>query len=120
MSILQQLCFPGNWRNDKIYRSLRVLTEVATVYDDMSDSTIDVGVLDRPLLERRWVDGIFSGVQGQKPRSRLFSIISYFESGIHDVDPSQLKDVIAMSSADSLFVCLPVSNGRPTCGSVLR
>lgn len=120
VSILQQLCFPGNWRNDKIYRSLRVLTEVATVYDDMSDSTIDVGVLDRPLLERRWVDGIFSGVQGQKPRSRLFSIISYFESGIHDVDPSQLKDVIAMSSADSLFVCLPVSNGRPTCGSVLR
>jgi hypothetical protein len=98
----------------RLSHTLQILAHVATVYDDLPDTTIDIGVLNRPVIERRWAQKITDSHQvfgGRNPilRARAFSMISYFESGIHDVDPTQLNSVVALSSADSLFVCRPVS-----------
>lgn len=99
----------------RLPRTLRMLAAVATVYDDLPDTTIDVGILNRSLIDRLWARNIFPSEQftrGWSPaleQSNRFAIISYFESGIHDVDSTQLKNVIALSSTNSLFVCRPVS-----------
>ena len=37
-------------------------------------------------------------------RATAFICIAMFESGIYDIDPSLLENVIAMSSSDSVYI----------------
>jgi hypothetical protein len=103
--VVKRLCRLYATHQHRLSHTLQILARVATVYDDLLDMTIDIGVLNRPVIGRRWAKEILNGLD----RASTFSIISYFESGIHDVDPTQMDSVIALSSADSLFVCRPVS-----------
>jgi hypothetical protein len=82
------------------------------VYNDLPDMTIDVGILDRPIVETQWARDINIALDFHIPpptQKMAFAIIAYFESGIHDVDPKQLESVIALSAADSLFVSQQVN-----------
>ena len=124
---LGPLLYHPNSANRILGNTLRVLAFAAIVYDDLPDATVDVGIFGRSLLETHWArtmhfnypfaSPLQSGPQGSPQESLLgnptisaivFSLLSYFESGIYDVDPKQLHGVIALSSANSLFVPLSV------------
>jgi hypothetical protein len=107
--LLSRLCYLRGNDSDGLHRTVRILAVVATVYDDLPETNIDIGVLDRPFFERRWAREMFDQGKVSLGRPRSFAIISYFESGTHDIDPSQLQNVIVLSSTNSLFVCRPVS-----------
>jgi hypothetical protein len=110
-ALLKVLCHSYHAKKDQLLKTLKALSVVAKLYDNLPDTLVDVGVLDRTLTERRWARDMLddTGRERAATHRTYFSMISYFESGIHDVDPSQLENVIALSSADSLFVCRPVS-----------
>jgi len=106
LSLHNRLCVVGFSAIDPISKTLTVLAAAALVYDDMTDATIDVNILNSQLTEKQWAR--FGYSNPMQPEARL-SLISYFESGIHDVDPRQLENVIAVSYANSLFVASAVS-----------
>jgi hypothetical protein len=116
------LCQPDN-ANRILRHTLQALAFAATVYDDLPDATVDVGIFGRSLLETHWARMLRDSLdeiraprppeksalqRGSNDSSVVFSLLSYFESGIYDVDPKQLSNVIALSSANSLFVPLSV------------
>ncbi|KAF1846892.1 uncharacterized protein K460DRAFT_392372 [Cucurbitaria berberidis CBS 394.84] len=90
---------------DRLRKTMQALATAAIVYDDLPGVTIDVGILNRTVLERPWVQFSDDGLDNL---SMKFSLISYFESGVYDVPPSELQDVIALSSTNSLFVAGPL------------
>jgi hypothetical protein len=102
------LCVLGFTGEDPISKTLRALAVAALVYDNLADATIDVNILSSPLTEKHWASSMsLDNMSTSSPR--VLSLISYFESGIHDVDPKQLTNVIAVSYANSLFVDSAVS-----------
>lgn len=104
--------------NGILQDTLQALAFAAIIYDGLPDATVDVGIFDRSLLETHWARMIRGrhveteahvDVQpGSENGALVFSLLSYLESGIYDVDPKQLDKVIALSSANSLFVPLSV------------
>ncbi|KAH7408157.1 hypothetical protein DE146DRAFT_711785 [Phaeosphaeria sp. MPI-PUGE-AT-0046c] len=112
--ILSRLRFADSTSGGKLETTMRILAAVAAVYDDLPDTNLDIGILNRSLIETRWVRNIFplenllSAPTPVLNHGGKFAIIAYFESGFHDVDPTQLQNVIALSSTNSLFVCRPL------------
>ena len=100
--------------------SLTALASAANVYKLLPDATIDLRVTNRPLHRSRWVQKQWLSVDGQQPRSRLcqysaplsrpmtFACIANFESGTFDIDPEYLREVMAMSTGNSLFIAAPL------------
>jgi hypothetical protein len=112
-ALLSRLCYLRGNDSDGLHRTVRILAVVATVYDDLPDTNIDIRALDRSIIDRRWARDMFYLANVSLERPRTFALISYFESGTHDIDPSQLQNVIVMCSTNSLFVCQPVSARYP-------
>jgi hypothetical protein len=108
---LLQILSHTNHSRGTVEESLRVLAYAAIIYDNLPDATIDTGILGRALLERRWAKCMFRSKKRCEWPDTLhfaFAVIAYFESGIHDVEPSQLVNVVAVSSTNSLFVASSV------------
>ncbi|KAK5940694.1 hypothetical protein PMZ80_007111 [Knufia obscura] len=105
-------------------RSLRAIRCVNSIYQNLEGATIPLNVLDISLKEAKWLDyrrpvdddGDFTDFEhffpkrkepmdrGFFPRASRFACIAMFESGIHNLDPSVFDPVVAMASANSLFV----------------
>ncbi|KAH7089469.1 hypothetical protein FB567DRAFT_466528 [Paraphoma chrysanthemicola] len=92
---------------DRLRKTVTLLASAALVYDDLTDVTIDVGILSRPLIESQWAryfeDGIVTDLRENKSPG-ILSLVAYFETGIYDVDPDKLKEAFALSYTNSLFV----------------
>jgi len=116
ISLHNRLCVVGFTAIDPISSTLAVLAEAALVYDDMADATIDVNILNSQLIEKQWARHEYHNPMAPEA---MLSLISYFESGIHDVDPKQLENVIAVSYANSLFVASAASRLPPPYFHVL-
>lgn len=86
--------------------TLRAIGFAASFYDDLTNATVHAGVLARPLKDTHWAMGARSSNLRQ---GDVVSMMSYLETGIHDIDPNVLKNVIAFSYADSIFVSKAVS-----------
>ncbi|CAI6230367.1 unnamed protein product [Periconia digitata] len=84
-------------------QALLALSYAAQYYKDLSNATIDVGILTRPITETKWVRNIIANIQGVKWYRTGFSLIAYMETGI-EIDPHDLRGVIAFSTADSIYV----------------
>lgn len=113
-NLLNSLLFTHSAKNDRLKQTLVSLAFAAMLYDDLPGVSIDVGILSRPLVDTLWARDMNYGSKVYPEYDGAFSLISYFESGVHDIDPTQLKDVIALSSTNSLFVSLPVSTFHPS------
>jgi hypothetical protein len=100
---------PGQVMTDWLRKTLFALAYAARIYDDMPEATIDVGILSRPLLDCDWAQTEkyeFDSRMLNFSYQRIFSLIAYFESGLHNISPGSLANVIALSSTNSLFVSL--------------
>ncbi|KAG6990912.1 hypothetical protein G7Y79_00060g092160 [Physcia stellaris] len=107
---------------DPYMQSAKAVSTAAMTYSNFPDATIDVRVLQCKLWQAQWVKWAVSqtlGLQRSTTTSRVappslqsyrldracaFSCITMFESGHYDANPTELVNVMAMSSGDSLFV----------------
>jgi hypothetical protein len=128
-------------------RSLELLGVVAEVYKGLPGATISLGVLDYPLCEGYWtaLDNVtrLANVQPRRKREllhgsgellremgreELFSCIAMMETGVSNIQPESLKEVVAMSASNSIFVAssllsdpydlVPAKNIRHIVGNV--
>ena len=74
------------------YRSLKISEQVAEVYKHLPNTTVAVSVLSQPLHWARWESS------GYLSRPQTFACIARFESGNLSIEPTLLREVIAMSS----------------------
>ncbi|EUC46251.1 hypothetical protein COCMIDRAFT_4634 [Bipolaris oryzae ATCC 44560] len=80
---------------------LCAITAAVSVYATLPNATVHSGVLRRPLKATHWAQK--DAVEFLQHED-VVSMISYMETGIHDIDPQVLHNVIAFSYADSIFV----------------
>ncbi|KAH8750494.1 hypothetical protein F5882DRAFT_369451 [Hyaloscypha sp. PMI_1271] len=118
--------------------SLKALVAASKVYEPFPHTTIAIGIIRKPVYKRQWASEIsekpeisqlspgitqapldnvlapLSGTQsGRIPanvlsRAATFSCLTLFESGHCDVNPHALKEVMALSSGDSIYVATPL------------
>ncbi|KAH6989800.1 hypothetical protein BKA56DRAFT_728191 [Ilyonectria sp. MPI-CAGE-AT-0026] len=81
------------------------------IFKCLPGMTISLSILERPqpLSQARWVNVPNMSERGRPSasswlKSRIFSCLAMFESGSLDIDPSNLTNVFAMSSSNSIFV----------------
>ena len=79
-------------------RSLVGLAHAASLYRHLPGATISMSVVGCPLWEVQWFHRIHMEL------SAKFACISFFETGTNDVQPEQLKPVMALSSGNSIYV----------------
>ncbi|PMD33354.1 hypothetical protein L207DRAFT_498840 [Hyaloscypha variabilis F] len=96
--------------------SLNALVLASELYQDWPEATVSIEITKRMLGQSRWVNQMFmrpsTTLAGlERPldglglyRTYKFACIAMFESGIHDLHPDQLKNVMAMASGNSIFV----------------
>jgi hypothetical protein len=107
-------------------RTLLTLSVAEKVYKMIPEAKINVEVFEGSLIESRWAANLWSRFgdsnvatssmkfesNASDPDSKdVFSMLAFFESGNCDVDPKQLGGVIALSSADALYIDMKV--GQP-------
>ncbi|KAE9365948.1 hypothetical protein N431DRAFT_418844 [Stipitochalara longipes BDJ] len=106
-------------------RSWELLNVISQIYRGLPGATISLEVLDYPILEASWTvlekphgsiylenipfrgrDERFGAGELMKAmgRQEIFSCIALMETGVSNIEPKTLKDVIAMSSRNSIFV----------------
>ncbi|KAH8691710.1 hypothetical protein GQ44DRAFT_695516 [Phaeosphaeriaceae sp. PMI808] len=84
---------------------LQVLDAVKQVYDELPGATLDVRVLDSPIMATQWVSHLLRDEQNMGcNRETALACITYFETGKSDVSPDYLHDIFAMSSEDSIYI----------------
>ncbi|KAF2187672.1 hypothetical protein K469DRAFT_568624 [Zopfia rhizophila CBS 207.26] len=84
---------------------LRIFGTVNQIYRELPGTTLDIGVLDRPILATQWAANLLRTEEDVEcNRETALSCITYFETGISDVSPEHLRDVFAMSSGDSIYI----------------
>lgn len=112
---------------------LKAFSAAAKLYKGLGNATVDVRVLRQALKDAQWRISSeltstsnnanhhdSSATNGLDPaacnnlspilldRSETFACICMFESGRFNIEPHRVKNAIAMSSAESLFVAAPV------------
>ena len=81
-------------------RSLENLAAASEIYANVPQAVIAMSVINEPLHKARW---------GGKPSyASVFSCIAMLESGACNIDPEQLKSVMAVSSGNSIYVAAPL------------
>lgn len=111
----------ANVEADPHFKSLKAVSTAALLYKDFPNATIDVRILQRTLYDVSWVklfntfqvDAKSTGPDFGVPyalqpyildRKTAFACITMFESGRYDIEPTDLENVMAMSSEDSLYI----------------
>ena len=90
------------WRSDlqEHLASLKAFVFASTVFSGFPDASIALSIIKNPLSEPRWSQ--------QRDLSfclgRSFSCLAMFETGVLDIDPIELNNIMAMSAANSLFM----------------
>lgn len=105
--LLRKLTHAWEFVENDVIEAIRALGTAALIYADLADATIDANILTRPLASAKWFRRF---QQGTFRHAEVISIISYNETGIHNIDPELLGSDIAVSHADSLYVPSTVSN----------
>ena len=118
--------------SDPHLKSLKWISTAAMLYKDKPHASIDIRVLRQKLYQVPWMESKSEPIplkryneetlQALKPyvldRASAFACLTFFESGIYCPDPSQLSNVMAMSSGNSLYVaaelmCDPLNTPPP-------
>jgi len=105
-------------------RSLQALGSIAQAYKLCPEATISLLVLQQNLYKAQWIPiprrvdpmsrtcfhdiATFRFESFKLSRIETFACLVMFESGYHNLDPSQLGNVMAMSACDSIFVAAPL------------
>ncbi|KAL9603036.1 MAG: hypothetical protein Q9219_001400 [cf. Caloplaca sp. 3 TL-2023] len=106
---------------DPHFKSLKVISTAANMFKHFPYASVDVRVLQREVFNLSWVRTCISTQVTRAPlesqrgtpeslepyslsKAQAFACITTFESGQFDIDPTQLEDVMAMSSGDVIYV----------------
>ncbi|KAL8821840.1 MAG: hypothetical protein Q9223_000198 [Gallowayella weberi] len=118
---------------DPHLKSLKAISTAAMMFRHFPYASVDVRILPRGLYDVSWIRTCIASRQAPGPvlpvggflplffaehasgtpeslqpyelsRAQAFACLAMFESGQHDIDPSQLIDVMAMSSGNSLYI----------------
>ncbi|KAK4446806.1 hypothetical protein QBC34DRAFT_145493 [Podospora aff. communis PSN243] len=87
--------------------SLRAFQLARGVYQKLSGATASLRVIDRPLQDAQWsrAGGSYTtALRSGLPRAQRFACIAFFESGGYDLHPEEFREVIAISTRNSLYV----------------
>lgn len=107
---------PTDW-----FRSLELIGVIDEIYSRMHGATISLGVIEYPLLEAYWTALSYpphseagrreeTHIRGtgdmlaQMSREHSMACIAMMQTGVSNLDPSDLSQVMAMSSDNSIFV----------------
>ncbi|EUC27895.1 hypothetical protein COCCADRAFT_66825, partial [Bipolaris zeicola 26-R-13] len=87
--------------------SLHALSLATQTFADLPGATINLKIISTPLHQSLWLppQGVRFLSRGQK-----FACIAVFESGLYNIDPIVMKDVIAISSRNSIFASALLHN----------
>ena len=87
-------------------RSLNAVSISTRVYSNLPGATIASGIVSRPLHKALWIpnDPILPYQTAPLPRQNLFACIAMFESGSYNLNPEDLRNVMAISARNSLYV----------------
>lgn len=98
--------------------SLRAFSSAARVYKLLYNATISPKILSRRFHEGLWIPKRERKVKSTSPseafqgellsRAQSFACIALLESGTHNIEPSLLRNVMAISSSDSIYVTAPL------------
>ncbi|EUC26799.1 hypothetical protein COCCADRAFT_31514 [Bipolaris zeicola 26-R-13] len=86
--VLKALNHGSTIGQSSIEPTLRTIAAVASVYDNIPNATIHTGVLMRSLKDTSWGMNV---VSGNLEHEDMVSMISYLETGIHDINPRCCK-----------------------------
>lgn len=109
--------------NSSYFLSLSILASVEEVYKQLGDATITPSITTKPLSSAKWLNRNADSFWAfRMTREETFGCITHCESGLN-LHVSTFKGVMAVSSADSIFVaqellCDPLK--QPSSGSVRR
>ncbi len=93
----------ARYRVQPYISSLVAFQAAQNVYQGLAGAMASLRVIDRPLHEIRWTMFLRT-VDATLSRSCGFACIAFFESGVYDLDPGDLTEVIALSTRNSLYV----------------
>lgn len=82
-------------------RSLHAFSLAINTYEELPGSTISLKLVSSPLHNASWAPGFETC---SLTRQQKFACIAMLESGTYNIDPEELRDVIAISSRNSIFV----------------
>jgi hypothetical protein len=131
-------------------RSLELMNVAFQIYRGLPGATINLGLLNYPISDAEWTalrksdSSIYSknvpsfrgrderfgagDIMKLMGRQEIFSCIALMETGVSNIRPEELKEVIAMSSGNSIFVAgtllsdpyepIPAKNIRHIVGNV--
>jgi hypothetical protein len=97
--------------------SLRAIASIVKIYKALPHPTIDVRILQQPMHKQVWIPPsrqytLIDFLERLSPlplnRRSCFSCIIKLESWQYNIDPDKLKDVLAVSTANSIFVASPL------------
>lgn len=94
-------------------RSLEALASAAAIYKLLPDATLVLLVVWKPLCSTKCVHKVqcFNESPFDPPRlssAQAFAGVKFFETGTQDIDHSQLENVMAMCSSDSIYAAGPL------------
>ncbi|KAJ3568353.1 hypothetical protein NPX13_g6449 [Xylaria arbuscula] len=97
---------PDTYRVSRFIRSLNAIHVAVVIYQSLGGASVSLRVIDKPLYRAHWVPSNVFFAEGNMDleRPHRFSCIAFFESGTYDMLPSDLQDVIAISTRNSIFV----------------
>ena len=105
--------------HDPYSKSLKAMSTAALLYKNLPHASIDIRVLRQSLYSASWLPMSNAGVPPEvlesfscflalQPyyldRAQAFACLTMFETGLPSPHPSQLSNVMAMSSEDSIYV----------------
>ncbi|KAK2012149.1 hypothetical protein LZ32DRAFT_678456 [Colletotrichum eremochloae] len=113
----------GDLRSGECIISLRSLELASMLYANMPTATISLRIVEQELHQARWLPDSLKSLKTEQfggirhvlatpieehckgmTRERSLGCVAMFESGIINIDPEYMKDVIAISCEDSIFV----------------
>ena len=96
--------------DDTTTNALIVLSVANVIYSELPDATLDIRVLNEPIVETKWAKSILGSSDSMSDmRESTLSCIAFFETGKSNVAPDQLRDVFAMASGNSIYMSEQVS-----------
>ncbi|USP77955.1 hypothetical protein yc1106_05229 [Curvularia clavata] len=90
-----------------LFDSLHALSLATKTFTDLPGATIDLKIISTHLHRSLWLPS--QGVR-YLSRQQKFACIAMFESGLYNIDPAVMQDVIAISSRNSIFASAILHN----------
>lgn len=107
-ALLNQSFFELNPQN---WVTMRALGAVAKIYENLPSASISLNITSKPFEDHRWIDRKRQKVWYHSlslTRAAAFSIITLLETGDTDLNPQELRHVLAISIGDSLYLAAPL------------